>query len=229
MTADEHIFTRTAPLFTPDGLKRIQNSHILIFGLGGVGSAVTEALARSGAGALTLVDHDTVSPSNLNRQLLATEEVIGQKKTEVERRRLQSINHSIKIETRDLFYLPEHSSLFDFSRYDFIVDAIDLVPGKISIIEKSMEADRPVISAMGTGNRLDPSCLYITDLAKTSGCPLARKMRYELKKKEIRHLPVLTSTEKPVQRDRSVASSPFVPPAAGFLIASFVVRRLADV
>lgn len=219
---------RTAYLIGTDGVKRLAGMHVAVFGIGGVGGYVTEALGRAGVGMLTLVDKDVVSESNINRQIIATYDTIGQKKTEVMAQRLYSIQPEIKVVCRDCFFLPETADEFDFSCYDYVVDAVDTVTAKLELVKRSKEAGVPIISCMGTGNKLDPSRFEIADISKTSVCPLAKVMRRELKKREITHLKVLYSKEEPIKNpEYSVPGSiSYVPPVAGLLIAGEVIKDL---
>jgi tRNA A37 threonylcarbamoyladenosine dehydratase len=189
-------FSRSALLLGEEGTKKLANARVLLFGLGGVGGAVCEALARAGVGELTLVDNDTVSISNINRQLLATDETVGQFKTEAARKRILSINPACRVNTRNLFYLPGETELIT-KDYDYIVDAIDTVTAKLDIAEKANALGIPLISCMGTGNKLHPELLEIEDIFKTSVCPLCRVMRAELKKRGIKSLTVVYSKEEP--------------------------------
>ncbi len=241
-------FSRTARLFGEEGLEKLSRCRVAVFGLGGVGGYAVEALARSGIGALDLIDHDTVDVTNLNRQILALEETVGREKTEVAKERVLSINPNCRVTPHPVFYLPETADQFDFTAYDYVVDAIDTVAGKIAIIENALKAGTPVISSMGTGNKQDPSRLEIADLSKTTICPLARVMRRELKKRGILHVPVVYSKEEPMtpgkpqetavfgvteadltgRRKDTPGSTPFVPGAAGLLLASRVVSDLLN-
>ena len=189
-------FERTARLIGVEGVERLQQAHVLLFGVGGVGGYVAEALARSGVGAFTLVDNDTVAESNLNRQIIATYDTIGREKTEVMKERILSINPEAKVEVRNCFFLPECADEFDFSKYDYIIDAVDTITAKIEIIMRAKEAGVPVISSMGTGNKLNPAWLMVADLKQTSVCPLAKVMRRELKKRGIEHVKVVYSKEE---------------------------------
>lgn len=191
-------FERTARLIGTEGVECLQKSHVLLFGVGGVGGYVAEALARSGVGAFTLVDNDTVAESNLNRQIIATYDTIGREKTEVMKERILSINPEANVEVRNCFFLPECADTFDFSKYDYIIDAVDTITAKIEIIMRAKEADVPVISSMGTGNKLNPVGLMVADLKQTSVCPLAKVMRRELKKRGIEHVKVVYSKEEPL-------------------------------
>lgn len=222
-------FKRTEALIGSVAVEKLKKSHVAVFGIGGVGGYVAEALARSGIGQLSLVDNDTIKESNINRQIIALHSTIGKLKTEVFSSRLKDINPEIIINEINLFYLPENKDSIDFSAFDYVVDAIDTVAGKITIIEKCKESNIPVISSMGTGNKLNPSAFEITDISKTSVCPLARVMRYELKKRNIKHVKVLFSKEEPIKKDSSriPSSIAFVPSVAGLLIASEVVKDLS--
>ena len=216
-------------------MKKLRAARVAVFGLGGVGGACLEALARGGIGALDLIDHDEVSLSNLNRQLLATRETIGRAKCEVAAERIRSIDPEIKVTLHEKMYLPETAAEFDFTLYDYIIDAIDTVTGKLALIKAAKAADTPIISSMGTGNKLDASRFRISDISETSICPLARTMRKELKKRGIEHVKVLWSDEEPLQggeappdssRRATPGSVSFVPPVAGFLMAGEVIRDL---
>ena len=215
-------------LIGEEGLKRLSECHVAVFGIGGVGGYVTEALARCGVGELTLVDRDVVSISNLNRQIIALESTVGRMKTRVMKERIEEINPNLNVHTREVFFLPENSHTFAFDTYDYVVDAVDTVTAKIEIIMKCQEAGVPVISSMGTGNKMDPSKLQIADIYKTRVCPLAKVMRKELKQRRVKHLKVVYSTEEPVVKLRTPGSMSFVPGSAGLLIASAVVRDLLE-
>ena len=228
------IFSRTAVLLGDEGLEKLKKSRVAVFGVGGVGGYVVEALARSGVGALDLIDMDRVSESNINRQIIALHSTIGKLKTEVAGMRAKDINPDICVRMHNVFYLPETAVQFDFSNYDYVVDAIDTVSGKISIIERANEANVPVISSMGTGNKLDPTQFEVADISKTSVCPLARVMRRELKKRGIQHLKVVYSKEEamssPLKDEESGKSIPgsvaFVPSVAGLINAREVIKDL---
>lgn len=181
-----HAFSRSEELLGRKGLDILANSKVAVFGIGGVGSYVTEALARSGVGNLTLIDHDDVSVTNLNRQLIALRSTMGMKKVLVAKERIMDINREAVVHTYDTFFSAETAELFDFSAFDYIVDAVDTVSAKLLLIEKANAANVPIISCMGTGNKLDPSCFQITDISKTSVCPLAKVMRTELKKRKLK-------------------------------------------
>ncbi len=233
-------FMRTGMLFKEEGMEKLKNSKVLIFGLGGVGGYVVEALARSSVGHFTIVDNDTVSITNINRQIIAVSDTVGRYKTDVMEERILSINPKAEVEKRTCFYLPENADTFDFSAYDYVVDAIDTVTAKLDIITRAKANNIKVISSMGTGNKTDPARLKLTDIYKTEGDPLARVMRRELKKRGIKSLDVVYSDELPMKPDipeselmslpegkRSIpGSTAFVPPSAGLLIASHVVRKL---
>ena len=191
-------FERTARLIGTEGVECLQQAHVLLFGVGGVGGYVAEALARSGVGAFTLVDNDTVAESNLNRQIIATHDTIGREKTEVMKERILSINPDAKVEVRNCFFLPECADSFDFSKYSYVIDAVDTITAKIEIIMRARAADVPVISSMGTGNKLNPAMLEVADLKQTSVCPLAKVMRRELKRRGVEHVKVVYSKEEPL-------------------------------
>ncbi len=229
-------FEREAMLLGHDAIDVLASARVALFGLGGVGSYAAEALARSGVGEIVLVDHDKVTLTNINRQLCALESTVGQSKVAVTAARLRDINPNIRLEEREEFFLPENASDFDFSSYDYVIDAIDTVAGKIGIAECAARAGVPMISCMGTGNKLDPSSLRVTDLSRTSVCPLARVMRRELKARGITHLPVIYSEEQPIAplfappvedgRRTPPGSVAFVPSVAGLLAASEAVKCL---
>ena len=192
----EEQFSRTGLLLGEAAITRLNRARVAVFGIGGVGGYTVEALARAGVGTIDVIDSDTVSISNLNRQLLATYDTVGMQKVEAARQRILSINPRATVNTHPIFYTPETAGLLDFSQYDYIVDAIDTVTGKLCIIEHAVAADVPVISCMGTGNKLEASALTVTDISKTTVCPLARIMRKELRKRGILHLKVVYSTEE---------------------------------
>lgn len=227
------IFSRTDMLIGSSALEKLKNSRVALFGVGGVGGYVAEALARSGVGSIDIIDNDTVSPSNINRQIIALHSTIGKSKTAVCGERLRDINPEIKVTEIKKFVLPENINEFDFSLYDYVIDAIDTVSGKLAIIEKAYKENIPVISSMGTGNKLEPTRFEITDIYKTSVCPLARVMRYELKKRGVKKCKVLYSKEEPrkpkANEDGSrpvPASISFVPSVAGLIITGEVVKDL---
>ena len=233
-------FSRTALLLGSEGMEKLKNARVAVFGLGGVGGYVVEALARSGIGALELVDHDTVSITNLNRQLLATRDTVGKSKALVAQERVAQIDPQLAVTARELFFGPDTVSQFDFSGYSYVVDAIDTVTGKLALITAAQAAGVPIISCMGTGNKLDPTKFQIADISKTSVCPLARIMRKECAKRGIRHLKVLFSTEDPISPNPAACSLEelpegrralpgsvaFVPSVAGLIIAGEVIKDI---
>ena len=213
----------------------LSDCRVAVFGIGGVGSYAAEALARSGVGRLTLVDKDEVSESNVNRQLLALTSTVGRPKVSVMAERIRDINPEILVEERQEFFLPETADRFDFSEYDYVIDAIDTVSGKIAIAEAAYAAGVPMISCMGTGNKMDPTAFRVADLSKTSVCPLARVMRRELKKRGINHQKVVYSEEEPMTPAGEIdpesgkklpGSLAFVPPVAGMIAAGEAVKTL---
>lgn len=221
------IFSRTARVIGEEKVKKINNSSVIVFGLGGVGGAACEALVRAGVGTIGIVDKDVVDITNINRQIIATKETVGLKKTDAMEKRLLSINPDVIVKKYDLFYLPETADEINLAEYDFILDCIDNVTAKIELIVRAQAKDVPVISSMGTGNKLNPEMLQIDDIYKTSVCPLARVMRRELKNRGIKKLPVVYSKEEPVKTDSSVPGSlSFTPPVAGYLMCSYVIKKL---
>ncbi len=234
----ENQFTRTELLLGRSAMETLRNSRVAVFGVGGVGGYAAEALARSGVGAFELIDRDQVSITNLNRQIIATLRTVGRDKTEVMAERIHEINPDAEVIETKCFFLPETADLFDFSKYDYVVDAVDTVTAKIEIVLRAQKAGVPVISSMGAGNKLDPSKFQAADIYKTSVDPLARVMRRELKKRGVKKLKVVYSTEEPMKplgrieadpeagRKDVPGSSAFTPSAAGLLIASEVVRDL---
>lgn len=231
------MFSRTEALVGRDGLEKLKKSRAAVFGLGGVGGYVVEALVRAGVGALDIFDGDTVSLSNLNRQIIATQNTVGRDKTEVTAERIARINPLCRVTARKMFVLPENAGQIDFSVYDYVVDAIDTVSGKLAIIEGAKTCGVPVISCMGAGNKLNPAAFEVADIEKTSVCPLARVMRRELKKRGISGVKVVFSRELPAtgavsEQDGSKtvpASISFVPPAAGFIAAGEVIKDLLGI
>ncbi|MBQ7379462.1 MAG: tRNA threonylcarbamoyladenosine dehydratase [Clostridia bacterium] len=228
--------TRSVPLLGEDGLSRLQNARVAVFGIGGVGGHLCEALARAGVGELHLFDKDTVSLTNINRQAVALHSTLGLPKVEVMKARIADINPYCRVVTHEVFYLPENADQFDLSDYDYIADAIDTVSAKIELICRAKAKNVPIISAMGAGNKLDPSAFRVADLSKTQGCPLARIMRRELGARGIKHLCVVYSEEKP-QPSRlpsehgkhTPASLSFVPPVMGMIMAGVIVRDIAGI
>ena len=243
-------FSRTRLLIGEEGLDRLRRARVAVFGIGGVGGYVCEALIRGGVGALDLTDNDRVCLSNLNRQIIATRGTVGRLKTEVMAERIRDINPDAKVEIRNCFVLPENVGDFPFEAYDYVVDAVDTVAAKLALIQRAAETGTPVISCMGTGNKLDPGKLRVADISETRVCPLARVMRRELKRRGIEKLKVVYSEEEPLrpagtpeipdepdvqgpgetEGERTRRSVPgsvsFVPPAAGLLIAAEVIRDL---
>jgi len=221
---------RTRMLIGDEAVTALAAKHVLVFGVGGVGGYVCEALARAGVGHIGIVDNDTVDETNINRQIIATVDTIGQPKTDLMEARMKSINPACEVEKFQCFYLPddpEVCSLFDFEAYDYVVDAIDTVAAKIDIIAKCKEAGTPVISAMGTGNKLDPGRFEIADISRTSVCPLAKVVRKELRDRGIEGVKVLFSKEEPKKTGvRTPGSISFVPPVAGLMIAGEVIRDM---
>jgi len=233
---------RTELLIGSQALERLRTSRVCVFGVGGVGGYVVEALARSGVGEIDIVDNDDVVLSNINRQIIALHSTVGRSKVDVIKERILDINPEAKVNVHKCFYLPENSEEFDFGSFDYVVDAIDTVTSKIDIIVKCTEKGTPVISSMGTGNKLDPTRVQVTDIYKTETDPLARVMRRELKKRGIKRLKVVYSDEKPITPDRNMVeeelsntgslrrsipgSTAFVPPVAGLIIAREVVMNL---
>lgn len=222
-------FSRTELLLGTQAMEKLARSRVIIFGIGGVGGYVAEALVRSGIGAIDLVDKDRVCITNLNRQIIATRKTIGQYKTDVMRERIKEINPDCRVEVHRCFYLPETKDQFLFQQYDYIVDAIDTVSGKIQLVLQAKEANVPIISSMGAGNKLNPAGFEIADIYSTSVCPLAKVMRRELKKRGIEKLQVVYSKEmplKPLKESKSPGSNAFVPPVVGLIIASEVIKGL---
>lgn len=235
-------FSRMEPLFGKQALNKLSSCRVAVFGAGGVGGYVIEALARSGVGAIDIVDGDEIAPSNINRQILATRKTVGRGKAETAKERIAEINPDCKVSAVKIFFLPETADEINFADYDYIVDAIDTVAGKLAIAERAVAAGVRVISCMGTGNKVNPAELKVSDIYSTSVCPLARVMRRELKKRNIPALKVVYSEEQPVtpricayecenepvSGRRVPASAVFVPAAAGFIIAAEVVKDLID-
>ena len=248
---DSNQFARTRLTFGKDNMEKLYKARVIVFGIGGVGSYVVEALARSGIGAIDIVDDDKICLTNLNRQLYALRSTIGKDKVDVAEERVHDINPDCKVTKWKTFFMPDTAGQFDFSQYDYIVDCIDTVKGKLEIIERAKAAKKPVISCMGAGNKVDPTKLKVADISRTSVCPLARVMRNELKKRRIKRLKVVFSTEKviPPKEDgdedfkddsgvtaarngatkkQTPGSNAFVPPVAGMMIAAEVVKDLTQ-
>lgn len=233
-------FDRTKRLLGAEAMDKLNNSHVAVFGIGGVGGHAVDALVRSGIGAITIVDSDAVAVSNINRQLIATTKTVGRKKVEVMKEHLLEINPDVKVEVHDCFFLPETKEAFDFSRYDYVIDAVDTVTAKLELVEACKEVGVPIISSMGAGNKLDPAAFEVTDIYKTSVCPLAKVMRRELKKRGIKKLKVVYSKELPLEpieaedfvsdekrvRRATPGSIAFVPSVAGLILAGEVVKDL---
>ena len=222
----EHAFSRQEKLLGSAAMEKLVAAHVAVFGLGGVGSFAAEAIARAGVGKITLVDHDTVSQSNLNRQLLALHSTLGQYKSALMRQRILDINPFVQAEEKCVFFDASTREQFDFSSFDFVLDCIDSVPSKVLLVQCALQAGTKIISAMGTGNKLDPSRFTVTDISKTNYCPLARVMRARLRKEGIEHLPVVYSPEEPLLREGVPASISFVQPAAGLLMAAYAVKEM---
>ena len=234
-------FDRTKRLLGIEAMKKLENMHVAVFGIGGVGGRAADALVRSGIGEITIVDSDEVAESNINRQLIATTKSVGRKKVEVMNEHLLEINPEVKVHIYDCFFLPETKDMFDFSSYDYVIDAVDTVTAKIALVEASLEAGVPIVSSMGAGNKLDPTAFEVADIYKTSVCPLAKVMRKELKARGIKHLKVVYSKEIPLEpiededfvsdEKRSRRATPgsiaFVPSVAGLILAGEVVKDLA--
>jgi len=232
---EENQFERTALLLGKASVERLARKRVAVFGVGGVGGFVCEGLVRAGIGAIDIVDKDTVALSNINRQLIALHSTVGKNKVDVLEERLKDINKNLIIKKYKCFFLPETSETFDFREYDYVVDAIDTVTGKIELILKAKEAGVPIISAMGAGNKLDPTAFQVSDIYKTSVCPLARVMRRELKKRGVEKLKVVYSKEEPIKpqfeegEEVVPGSVSFVPPALGLIIAGEIVKDLIRV
>ena len=222
-------FERTKNLIGEIALKKLENSHIAIFGIGGVGGSAAEALIRAGIGKIDLIDNDTINETNLNRQIIALQSTLGQYKVDVMKARALDINPNIKICTFKTFFDKETINEFNFSKYDYVIDAIDSVKSKLLLIETCKDLNIQIISSMGTGNKLDPTKFEISDISKTSVCPLARVIRVELKKRKIKNLKVLYSKEIPAKTgQRTPSSISFVPPTAGLIIAGEVIKDLIN-
>ena len=234
-----NIFSRTALLLGDEAMDKLKNSRVAVFGVGGVGGYAVEALARSGVGALDLIDDDTVSESNINRQIIALHSTVGQPKVEIAAARVRDINPECAVRTYKTFYMHETADQFDFSQYDYVIDAIDTVSGKIALVMQAGEAGVPIISSMGAGNKLDPTAFRVADIYQTAVCPLARVMRRELKKRGIDRLKVVYSEEEALtpaedlteefsthHKRQTPGSVAFVPSVVGLILAGEVVRDL---
>lgn len=230
-------FSRTRRIFGAEGMARLKAARVAVFGLGGVGGCAAEALARSGVGTLDLIDPDRVCLTNLNRQILATHATLGQYKADAAERRILEINPDAKVYTHKIFFSPETAGQFDFTRYSYVVDAIDTVTGKLALVECARAAAVPIISCMGAGNKVDATAFEVADIYKTSVCPLARVMRRELRRRGVGALKVVYSREEPVPpegdaldggggRRQTPGSNAFVPAAAGLILAGEVVKDL---
>ena len=233
-------FSRTELLFGKEAMDKLASSRVAVFGIGGVGGYTVEALVRSGVGAVDLIDNDKVCLTNLNRQLYATRKTVGQYKVDVAAERIAEINPNAIVRTYKTFYTPQTADEFDFSQYDYVVDAIDTVTGKIALVMQAQAANTPIISSMGAGNKLDPTAFEVADIYKTSVCPLAKVMRRELSKRGVKALKVVYSKEQPlspidgekileqenVGRRQVPGSNAFVPPAVGLIIAGEVIKDL---
>lgn len=232
-----HELSREELLLGQEGVGRLKDAKVAVFGIGGVGSFAVEALARSGIGHLTLIDGDTVSVTNINRQLIATQKTVGQLKTDIMKQRIEEILPQTVVETHSVFFTAENRDLIDFSTYDYIIDAIDMITSKIILIEEAKKVHVPIISCMGTGNKFNPSLFEVADISKTSVCPLAKVMRKELKTRGIRDVKVVYSKELPKKPGESLetgkrqtpGSLSFVPSAAGMVLAGEVICHLAGV
>ena len=241
-------FSRTQLVFGKEAMDRLKSSRVAVFGVGGVGGYTVEALARSGVGAIDIIDDDKVCLTNINRQIIATGKTVGKYKVDVAKERIEEINPDCKVTAFRTFYMPETADRFDFTQYDYIVDAIDTVTGKIALIENAKKAGTPIISSMGAGNKVDPTAFEVADIYKTSVCPLARVMRYELKRRGIKKLKVVYSKEKPIPpiadedpngengclsmadkvagKRQVPGSTAFVPSVAGLIIAGEVIKDI---
>lgn len=232
-------FLRSEMLLGAEALEKLKRARVAVFGIGGVGGYALEALVRAGVGEIDIIDSDDVAVSNINRQILATTETVGQKKVDVAEARAKSINPDVKINKFPIFYLPDTAHLFDFANYDYVIDAIDTVSGKMELVKRANEAGVPIICSMGTGNKLDPTAFEVADIHKTSVCPLAKVMRSLCKKEGIKHLKVVYSKEQPITPHKtekteqkgstgrtSPASCSFVPPVAGFILAGEVIKDI---
>lgn len=232
-------FSRTELLFGKESMEKLAGARVAVFGVGGVGGYVVEALVRSGVGTLDLIDNDTICLSNLNRQIIATHDTIGRYKVDVAKERILSINPQVMVNAYRTFFLPETAEQFDFSEYDYVVDAIDTVTGKLQLVEQAVKENVPIISSMGAGNKVDPTAFEVADIYKTSVCPLAKVMRRELKKRGIKKLKVVYSKEEPLShkvrlkedegnRRSTPGSTAFVPSVVGLIIAGEVIKDIIE-
>lgn len=230
-------YSRTELIFGEEAMKKLADARVAVFGVGGVGGYAVEALARSGVGALDIIDNDTVALTNLNRQIIALRSTIGEYKVDAAAKRILDINPDIKLKAHRTFFTPETADEFDFSEYNYVIDAIDTVTGKIELVMKAQAAGTPIICSMGAGNKLDPTKFEVTDIYKTSVCPLARVMRYELKKRGVKHLKCVYSTEQAITprptdeasgKRQTPGSCAFVPSVAGLIIAGEVIKDLIN-
>lgn len=246
-------FSRTQLIFGKEAMDKLKGARVAVFGIGGVGGYTVEALVRSGVGAIDIIDDDKVCLTNINRQIIATRKTVGKYKVDVAKERIEDINPDCKVTAFKTFYMPETADQFDFTQYDYVVDAIDTVTGKIALIENAKKAGTPIISSMGAGNKVDPTAFEVTDIYKTSVCPLAKVMRYELKRRGIRKLKVVYSKEKPIppiddmaiscrqhcicppgtarkctQRRQVPGSTAFVPSVVGLIIAGEVIKDITQ-
>lgn len=235
-------FSRTELIFGADAMNRLKHSRVAVFGIGGVGGHCVEALVRSGVGEVDIIDNDGVSITNINRQMVATHSTVGMQKVDVAEKRLLDINPDLIIHKYDVFYTPETADMFDFSQYDYVVDAIDTVVGKLALVENAQKCNTPIICSMGAGNKIDPTKFKVADIYKTSVCPLAKTMRYECKKRGIKHLKCVYSEEQAIKPDPNAmqkcmldegvekrqipGSNAFVPSVAGLIIAGEVIKDL---
>jgi tRNA A37 threonylcarbamoyladenosine dehydratase len=234
-------FLRTEMLLGTEAVEKLKNSRVAVFGIGGVGGYALEALVRAGVGEIDIIDSDCVATSNINRQILATTQTVGQLKVDIAESRAKEINPDVKINKYPIFYLPETAETFDFRNYDYIIDAIDTVSGKMELVKRANDVGTPIICSMGTGNKLDPTAFEVADIHKTSVCPLAKVIRQNCKREGIKHLKVVYSREIPATPHEvenaeqkgtagrvSPASCSFVPPVAGFILAGEVIRAIVE-
>lgn len=232
-------FSRSEMMFGSEGMKRLASSRVAVFGVGGVGGYVVEALVRGGIGAIDLIDNDTVSITNINRQIIATHKTVGELKVKVAKERCLEINPNVSVKEHNVFFTPQTACEFDFSSYDYVVDAIDTLTGKLSLVEEAQKTKTPIISSMGAGNKLDPTAFSVADIYQTSVCPLAKVMRRECKKRGIKKLKCVYSTELPVKpldseeapnasRRTLPSSNSFVPSTVGLIIAGEVIKDLIN-